>query len=374
MSAPRVLVLGSVLGHVRSGGARHAENALPRAARLLAEQGGRLLVLGPAREPEWLTAARAAGAPLEHRPADLGQGPLARWRREGPALSACLRAHPGPWVLHQGHLPLPRGLPPELPLCWMLHDPRQLDAELVGGLRARLGQRLLGRAAARAARIVVPSRSVAGDLAARFPDQRHKLLVARHGSDHFVPDPREPGRYLLGLGHLEKRKNWSLILRALALDPGLPPLLLCGRDVAGEARRLARLAAELGLGARYQQQGPVPEAELPALYASAAALVLPSRMEGFGLPVLEAQLAGVPVTLARAGALPEVGGPQAISFDPRSPEQALHALRAALAKGPAELAAARRHAQGFRWDHAARQLVDAWIACSVARPAPPSRG
>lgn len=366
MTGLKVIVIGSVLGQVRSGVARHAENALPRAARLLEQRGGRLILLGPASEPEWLQAARAGGAPIEFVAAELGRGPWARYWREGPRLLELLRQRPGPAVVHQGHLPLPRGLPPGLPLCWMLHDPRQLDPGLVGGLRARLGQLLLARAAARAERILVPSRTVAGDLAARFPKLGAKLIVARHGSDHFAPAPRQPGRYLLGLGHLEKRKNWGLLLRALALDANLPPLLLCGRDVAGEAGRLAALARELRLGPRLELRAPLPEAELPALYASAAALVLPSRLEGFGLPVLEAQLAGVPVALARAGALPEVGGPQACSFDPRSPSQALHAIRAALQKGPAELAAAARHAQGFRWDHSARQLVDAWYAASAA--------
>lgn len=357
----QVLWLGSVLGQPRSGVVRHAEEVLPRAAAALAAQGGRLWVLGPAETPTWLAACaqRSHGA-LRIQPADLGSTPAQRWRREGPAIQALQSTHSGPWLLHSGHLPLPRGLPEDLPVTWMLHDTRQLDRRLVGPWRALLARRVYATAAQRADAIVVPSRTVGALLARHSCNAAEKLHVARHGSEHFTPLPRREPQYLLGLGHLEKRKNWELLLSALSLEPRLPTLKLCGHATNGEGERLTARAVQLGVQGRFEILPPAEESELPELFASAAALVLPSRMEGFGLPVIEAFKAGLPVALARAGALPEIGGPHATSFDPDSPAEAAHALLSALARGPRELEAAQRYATGFHWDHATRELLRAW--------------
>jgi glycosyltransferase involved in cell wall biosynthesis len=64
--------------------------------------------------------------------------------------------------------------------------------------------------------------------------------------------------------------------------------------------------------------GEIDDPHLQSLYAGAAALVLPSLYEGFGLPLLEAMQLGCPVLCSSAGSLPEVGGDAALYFDPRS--------------------------------------------------------
>ena len=101
--------------------------------------------------------------------------------------------------------------------------------------------------------------------------------------------------------------------------------------------------------------GHVPDAHLPGLYAGAAAFVLPSWHEGFGLTCIEAMACGVPVVAARAGALPETCGDAARYADPFDPDdiasqvdQAIHddALRAA---GP-------QHARQYTWERTAREL------------------
>ena len=75
--------------------------------------------------------------------------------------------------------------------------------------------------------------------------------------------------------------------------------------------------------------GYVPDADLPALYAGAAAFAMPSLYEGFGLPCVEAMAAGTPVVAADRAALPEACGGAALLADPDDPD----AFAAALHRG-----------------------------------------
>jgi glycosyltransferase involved in cell wall biosynthesis len=100
---------------------------------------------------------------------------------------------------------------------------------------------------------------------------------------------------------------------------------------------------------------------LGTVYAMADALVFPSLVEGFGLPILEAMAAGTPVIASDASVMPEVAGDAALYFAPDDPS-ALAAHLHALASQP-ELAARLRaaglaRATTFSWDRAARATLD----------------
>jgi glycosyltransferase involved in cell wall biosynthesis len=107
----------------------------------------------------------------------------------------------------------------------------------------------------------------------------------------------------------------------------------------------------------------VAQDELEGLYAVAAAFVLPSLHEGFGLPVLEAMARGVPVACSARGALAEVAGDAALTFDPMS-EPAIAAAIERLIGDPAEAArlreAGRARAATFSWEAAARGTLDCY--------------
>jgi len=161
-----------------------------------------------------------------------------------------------------------------------------------------------------------------------------KISVIHCGVDQqFQPSDREaacatvsetlgiPGPYILYLGNLKPHKNVSTLFRAVADLRGrgaLPhQLLIVGHDARwGPVRR--EECNRLGIADMTHFVRHVPQKLLPTLYAAADLLVMPSTLEGFGLPVLEAMACGTPVICSRAASLPEVGGDAVLYFDPFS--------------------------------------------------------
>jgi alpha-1,3-rhamnosyl/mannosyltransferase len=252
-------------------------------------------------------------------------------------------------LVHTGHLPAPRGL--AVPFTITLHDLRHVEA---GRFLARS---VLADALRRARGVFTVSESVRAQLVERFGVEPDRVRVVPNAGDHFEPLPRAAGgdARLLCLGHLEPRKNQELLLRALALDPGLPGADFAGAAKGGERERLERVARELGLGERARFLGAFEERELPGLCARAAAAVFPSRIEGFGIGVLEAQRARCPLAVSRIAAHVEVAGAGVPSFAADDPRECAAAIRAALAS-PAPVALNAR----YSWDSSARALVEGW--------------
>ncbi|WP_165943339.1 glycosyltransferase family 4 protein [Roseicella aquatilis] len=133
-----------------------------------------------------------------------------------------------------------------------------------------------------------------------------------------APLPTEP--YFLCLGTVEPRKNHELLLRLwrdLALEGRTgPKLLLCGRRGWGNAQALALLDQDEALRGVVQELGPLPDGRVTELLAGARALLFPTFVEGYGLPVAEALALGVPVLCSDLPALREVGGEAPDFLDP----------------------------------------------------------
>ena len=146
-------------------------------------------------------------------------------------------------------------------------------------------------------------------------------------SDAFKQQVRErfnlPGRYLFTVSTVEPRKNLVTLLDAYVQlkqhlgDAGLPcpPLIIVGRK-GWNCDDILSYMSELEGMVRFT--GYVSDEELVALYQMATCLVFPSLYEGFGLPVLEAMMAGCPVITSKTSSLPEVAGNAGLLVDPHN--------------------------------------------------------
>jgi glycosyltransferase involved in cell wall biosynthesis len=231
-------------------------------------------------------------------------------------------------------------------------------------------RRMIGRAARRADALVVPTAAVAHDLPRHVPCQARVHVVGEGVTAAVTHLPHDaaaiatrlglPPRYVLAVGTLEPRKGIETLLAALA-GPYAPdlPLVLAGQRGWGQLDPVA-LARQFGLDpVRIHLLGKITDPELAVVLHGAAVLAAPSLAEGFGLPVLEAMAAGVPVVHSDAPALIEVAGGAGVVVGRNNPAALAAALRAVLSdtgKAQAMIDAGRRRAEQFSWERTARRV------------------
>jgi glycosyltransferase involved in cell wall biosynthesis len=221
--------------------------------------------------------------------------------------------------------------------------------------------------AQRADHVVTVSGFTAGEIARRLDVARDRLTIVSPGAPAWAPRDRpRPDGPILFMGTLEPRKNVGVLLTAYArlieAVPSAPRLLLAGTATPA-ADGWLRDIARAPLGGRVEHLGYVEPDRRRDLYATASMLVLPSHLEGFGLPVLEAMTVGVPVIVSRRGALPEVGGDAAVAIEPDDVDGLAAAMRRYI-EDPASAAAAIergwRRARAYSGDASARALLDVY--------------
>ncbi|HWY51889.1 MAG TPA: glycosyltransferase family 1 protein [Chthoniobacterales bacterium] len=130
-----------------------------------------------------------------------------------------------------------------------------------------------------------------------------------------IPDFNSDFPFVLHVGSNLRRKNRDGVLRIFALckEKWNARLVFVGDTLTSE---LFSLAETLGIFDRITQLPDAPDELLEALYNRAVALLYPSRFEGFGWPVIEAQACGCPVVCSNSGPLPETAGDAALFHDP----------------------------------------------------------
>ena len=216
-----------------------------------------------------------------------------------------------------------------------VHDLQPLD--LPGNFTATKRtyvRAMVGRSARVAQVVCVPSEFTRGRVMEllKVPDDRVVVVpwaappvpqLPGHASPHppvradeGQPDPgladHVPTRpYFLWPAITYPHKNHQVLLAAFAelVGSGADVELVLAGGLGPSEGDVISTVVKLGLTDRVRRTGRVPAELLERLYGSAAAVVVPSRYEGFGLPVVEAQVRGCPVVVASAGSLPEVAAP-----------------------------------------------------------------
>jgi glycosyltransferase involved in cell wall biosynthesis len=240
------------------------------------------------------------------------------------------------------------------------------------GLNA-LGMRVLVPLAARRSdRVIAVSETTGRDIAAHLPVDRDKVDVVPNGvRAPAAAQPHDAAALRAQLGATDRplllspsakrpHKNLLRLLGGVALLPRPRPLLVLPGYPTPHEPELRRRAGELGIEPDVRFEGWLDEERMERLYAAADLVVLPSLQEGFGLPVLEAMVRGVPVACSNGGALAEVAGDAAVTFDPRRPDDIARAIAQVL--GAPDLAASlreagRARAAQFSWERTARMTA-----------------
>lgn len=253
----------------------------------------------------------------------------------------------------------------------------RLTARLAWAAKVAVGRR-------QAAALVTVSEHSGDGIAAYFGIPRQEIHVVGEASDpvfRVLEDPRpEPifhklgvspvGRKVVYVGGFSPHKNLEMLVELFAEIAAQDDfrdiqLLLVGdyqRDAFHSCfRSIQRKIAALGLADRIMCCGFVPDEELVVLLNVSSVLVLPSFLEGFGLPAVEAAACGLPVIATTQSPLPKLLGAGGLFLDPRDRAGWKDALQDVLAD--AELrrkmsAAGAQAARQLTWEHAARQMLN----------------
>ncbi|MEO7557028.1 MAG: glycosyltransferase family 1 protein [Acidimicrobiales bacterium] len=175
------------------------------------------------------------------------------------------------------------------------------------------------------------------------------------------------GPYVAAFGSPSPSKNLPRLVEAFAIAAVDADTVLVLIGHVAETDELRRAISRLGLTDRVVLTGYVPDGHVVPLLRGASLFAFPSLYEGFGLPVLDAQGLGVPVVCSASASLPEVAGPGALFFDPRSVESIAAALRRGLTDEGLRrrlVAAGTANVARFSWTKAARETLAVYEAAA----------
>jgi glycosyltransferase involved in cell wall biosynthesis len=284
------------------------------------------------------------------------------------------------------YVPYPMFIPLVRPCPFVVtvHDCTiESSASFAGGrIRGDLMRTVTAMALRRATAITAPSRTSLADIRRHYPAAPNPTLIPNgvdvrqfgQASATTVSAARAryqlPGKFILAVGAHRPHKNHEVLVRAMAAVPADVGLVIVGNPDPAFPDRLSGLIAGLGLESRVRLVPGLADEWLPAVYQAASVFAFPSLAEGYGLPVLEAMAAGVPVVMSDIEVLAEVAGSAALMVPPRDVAGWVAALTAVLgdpALAGRLTAAGQATAAAASWERGASALVSLLSAVAAGR-------
>jgi glycosyltransferase involved in cell wall biosynthesis len=227
----------------------------------------------------------------------------------------------------------------------------------------------------RADGLVAISAYAASEVAAIAPERRSPARVLTLGADHVDAWPRPPavpGQGITFAHWSNKRPDVAIRAWRLLYDghPGFAGVLQVVGAPPALRESLRSLAAGLGLDSAVAVHGYLPEPDYRALFASSEVVMMPTSMEGFGLPVAEAQRFGIPVVASAVGGMTEAGGNAALYSINCTATSFAHLCAEALfdcTRRRQLVADGLEHARAFLWRETA-EAVRAELERTLSRP------
>ena len=201
----------------------------------------------------------------------------------------------------------------------------------------------------------------------KYIDTRYKpVKVIYNGAklDLSVSDAK-PGfvthdKYLFAIGVFNQKKNFEVLIPMMKYFPGYQ-LIIAGDNDSSYGNTMRQLIQDAGLNHQVTLPGKISDADKSWLYQNCQGFMMPSQAEGFGLPVIEAMLAGKPVFLSNIDSLSEVGGNTADYFENFDAEQMARLIEIRLLEFDknknSETDLLLSHAQQFTW----KASIDAYL-------------
>jgi glycosyltransferase involved in cell wall biosynthesis len=217
-------------------------------------------------------------------------------------------------------------------------------------------------AASRADLLIAVSAFTASQIEEYLHVPRSRIRVIHHGVIHRTIPKLAREKIVLCVGAIQRRKNQAMLIRAFRALPSDWQLVLAGSQ-GFDAEEAIREASVSPASERIRVTGYLTDEQIGEWYACASIFAFPSLDEGFGMPVLEAMSAGIPVIAGNRSALPEVCGTAAELFDPANQDElasALLSLAANETRRAQLIAEGFRRAAEFSWEKAVNQTLDVY--------------
>ena len=244
---------------------------------------------------------------------------------------------------------------------------------------------LAGLSAKKATRVIFVSKTSAADIGRKLNIPEGRRVAIWHGveTDRFSPrrasvstmnifpnNNRVKSGYILYVSNVSRHKNFEVLLKGYSMLEGSlrdkHQLLVVGRISKSYLAELSNLAQDFGCAENLIFAGEVPHENLPSIYRNAILFVLPSILETFGIPIIEAMASGVPVIASSASVLPEIVGDAGVLFDPNDPTDLARKIRAVIGDERLRNALIEKglqRARLFTWERCARETLAVFEGC-----------